>query len=106
MRGYFNCRFGFRHVLRLYWKDRGHSGDRARFTSGEESPNCEMRLRISGTVLDNIKAEQSDGKCNRKIPLGEMLNDECRMMNGIRWDLHFIHHSSFSISSSKGEMVR
>jgi len=21
-------------------------------------------------VLDNVKAEQSDGKCNRKIPLG------------------------------------
>jgi hypothetical protein len=36
-----------------------------------------------GTVLDNVKAEQSDGKCNRKIPL---------------W------RNSFLLS--KGEMVR
>jgi hypothetical protein len=29
-----------------------------------------------GTVLDNVKAEQSDGKCNRKIPLGERMKSE------------------------------
>ena len=35
----------------------------------EESPNCGARICLSrseGTVLDNVKAEQSDGTCNRK----------------------------------------
>jgi len=38
----------------------------------EESPNCGVRRRFDspgkpqGTVLDNIEAEQSDGKCNRE----------------------------------------
>jgi len=33
-----------------------------------------------GTVLDNVKAEQSDGQCNRKDTAGGgrlMLNSEC-----------------------------
>ena len=32
---------------------------------GEESPNC-AAARPLGTVLDNLKAAQADGKCNRK----------------------------------------
>jgi len=35
--------------------------------SAEESPNCAVE-RPLGTVVVNSDAEQSDGKCNRKIP--------------------------------------
>jgi hypothetical protein len=72
-----------------------------------------------GTVLGNAKAEkstqadESDGKCNRKIPLKRMQNDECRMQNektkchsGCLILLFCILHSSFCILFSKGEMVR
>ena len=35
-----------------------------------------------GTVLDNVKAEQSDGKCNRKIPpKRKERQGECGMLN-------------------------
>jgi hypothetical protein len=34
----------------------------------EESPNCAVRKDRWATVLDNLKAAQADGKCNRKIP--------------------------------------
>ena len=63
-----------------------------------------------GTVLDNVKAEQSDGKCNRKIPQEEMQKFECRMQNEKKrrpiLPSFWILHSSFCISSCKGEMVR
>jgi hypothetical protein len=66
---------------RLYSCYRGRRGDRAPelWLWGEESPNCGRagHTALTGLVLDNIKAEQSDGKCNRKIPLEEMLNDQC-----------------------------
>jgi hypothetical protein len=57
------------------------------------------------TVLDNLKAEQSDGKCNRKIPLGEVVscqllvvgkgktNDEWSVTGGA-FSSRSIHHSS------------
>ena len=38
----------------------------------EESPNCAVRKDRWATVLDNLKAAQADGKCNRKIPLTPM----------------------------------
>ena len=48
---------------------------------------------FQGTVLDNIKAEQSDGKCNRKDTAGAILPTlvDCR---------------AGKIASGKGEMVR
>ena len=56
----------------------------------EESPNCGrhngLRCSVQGTVLDNVQAEQSDGKCNRKkTALRRVRKDE---------------------SKGKGEMVR
>src|SRR6185437_4106632 len=76
----------------------GSSGDRAfsRF-EGEESPNCGafdgFPSRPRTTVLANSKAEQSDGKCNRKIPLrnkdeGGRMKDEKRIFHPSDFILH------------------
>jgi hypothetical protein len=48
-----------------------------------------------GTVLGNSKAARADGKCNRKIPPGEMQIDECRSQNEEIDTLFFILHSAF-----------
>src|SRR5688572_23712613 len=80
-------------------------GRRTGLDPGEESPNCGAGTTPArGTVLDNVKAGQPDGKCNRKIPLGEMLNDECRMQNG-RGVATFLH-SAFIILHSAFPSVR
>jgi len=44
----------------------------SRIFRDEESPNCGAS-KPRGMVLDNVKAEQSDGKCNRKIPPFDLL---------------------------------
>jgi len=65
----------------------GCRDDRVPGNRDEESPNCGSRRAIGesqGTVLDNVQAERSDGKCNRKIPPKPM---------ALPWD-------------GKGEMVR
>jgi hypothetical protein len=37
-------------------------------TRSTKSPPVRKVRTAQGTVLDNVKAEQSDGKCNRKKP--------------------------------------
>jgi len=49
-------------------------------------------------VLDNVQAEQSDGKCNRKIPPGE--KDEGRRMRDESDRRDPLHASSLRIHPS------
>jgi hypothetical protein len=63
-----------------------------------ETPKPVRKVRTAqGTVLDNLQAEQSDGKCNRKIPPGG--KDEGRRMKdeSEKAILLFILHPSIFI---------
>jgi hypothetical protein len=71
--------------------------------AGATPPSVRKVRTAQGTVLDNVKAAQADGKCNRKKPLGGgLLIVSC-------WLLVFKSSSqqltTSNLPSSKGEMV-
>jgi hypothetical protein len=83
-----------------------------RAVRGEESPNCtgQWCLITSRRRRDRFEriSLESDGKCNRKIPLAEMQKFECRMQNEERKtkQISIFLRSAFCIHRSAFPPVR